>query len=118
MKNKPNLYDLIIFAAVAAAAGILLACRAAFPKNEAGKTVEISLRGEFFAEMPLDRDGSLDVDGVLTVTVSGGEARVSDAVCKNRLCVRHAPISREGEAIVCLPGEVTVRVRGGPDALI
>lgn len=118
MKNKVRLNDFLVFVAVLAAASAVFFCSQIIRPAEAGKTVEVCLRGEIYAQMPLNTDSSVDVDGLCVVTVSGGEVKVEQAVCKNQLCVRHAPIKRAGEVIICLPAEVTVRILGGPDAVI
>ena len=44
------------------------------------------------------------------VEIHNGEVRVSEASCKNQVCVHHSAISRSGESIVCLPNRLLVRI--------
>lgn len=49
-------------------------------------------------------------EGTNTVRIADGEAEVERADCSNQICVEHAPISRPGEEIVCLPHGLVVEV--------
>lgn len=44
------------------------------------------------------------------VVIKSGEVYVSEASCKNQVCVRHGHISKAGESIVCLPNRLVVRI--------
>ena len=46
------------------------------------------------------------------LVIKDGKADITEADCPDKLCVHQAPISREGEALVCLPHRVVVTVRG------
>lgn len=77
-----------------------------------GKTVIIRENGRIFGEYPIDEHIEIDVDGLLTVVIDGGGVYVKNAVCPDKLCERKGEISYAGEAIVCLPGGVSVEVSG------
>lgn len=77
-----------------------------------GKTVVIRENGEVFGEYPISLDAEIDVDGLLTVVIEGGVVYVKNAVCPDKLCERKGEISKGGEAIVCLPGGVSVEISG------
>lgn len=70
-------------------------------------------------------DGSDDectqYDNYNEVVIKDGSVYVSDASCKNQVCVKHGPITRSGETIVCLPNRLVVRIEnsdgGGYDAV-
>lgn len=47
------------------------------------------------------------------VVISGGTVTVTEASCKNQVCVKHSAISRSGESIVCLPNRLAVRIESG-----
>lgn len=118
MKSKRLLWDICLTVGLLILAGaVFLVMRAA---RSPGSTVEVTLGGEKYAELPLSQDAELDVGGHLTVKISGGRAWVEHSECKNQICVRHAPISGTGEAIICLPAGITVRITGssGPDFVI
>ena len=118
MKDKRFLRDVLLIAAIAALALIFLAAGALL--RGGGESVEIKVGGEHFATLPLSKDTVIDIDGLCVLVIENGEAHISSAVCKNQICVHHRPISRAGEAIVCLPSGVTVRVSGdgGADVII
>ncbi len=103
-------------------AGILLSAllfAASIIPTKSGSAVEISLGGEAVEVLPLDEDRTFEVGGALTVVIKNGEASVSGAVCRGKLCEKHRPISRAGEVIVCAPGGVVIRVLGeGPDFVL
>ena len=47
------------------------------------------------------------------VVIKDGTVSVTEASCKNQVCVKHASISRSGESIVCLPNRLNVRIQSG-----
>ncbi len=49
-------------------------------------------------------------EGTNKVTVQDGKAWVSFADCPLQKCAQHAPISRVGEIIVCLPHQLSVEI--------
>lgn len=42
--------------------------------------------------------------------ISNGKASVSDADCRDRLCVKQREISRNGESIICLPHKLVIQI--------
>ena len=114
MKSR-FLRDAALIIALLAAAAAVYAAR---PLSSDGRIAEITLDGELFAELSLSEDAVVDIGGRCTLTVENGSARITDAVCRDRICVRHRPISKAGESIVCLPGRVAVKISGGADFVI
>ena len=47
-----------------------------------------------------------------TVEIKSGSVSVTEASCRNQVCVRHGAISRPGESIVCLPNRLVVTIEG------
>lgn len=112
MKKTRN--DLVLIAALllVSLAVFLAAKLTAAP----GSSCIITVDGERFAELPLDKDAVVDVRGLLSVEISDGSARVVDPVCKNKICAAHQPISRAGETVICAPSGVMIKITGsGPD---
>lgn len=110
MKSKHLTGDLLLIFTILLAALLIFTCTHIFRGD--GTSVEVKINGELYAELPLNRDDILDIDGLCTLKIENGEASITEAVCRNQLCVRHAPVSRAGESIVCLPSGITVRVTG------
>lgn len=71
----------------------------------------ITCDGEIVEEIPLDADGEYTV-GNMIFTVDGGEIFVSESSCGDKICVRTGKISRQGEAIVCVPNRTAATVEG------
>ncbi len=46
-----------------------------------------------------------------TAVIQNGQVFMRDGDCPHQICVRHAPISKKGETIVCLPNRVVIEVR-------
>ncbi len=108
MKHKLR-NDLILLAAV-----IVLALVSIFVENcrnlSNGTTVLITLNGSTYAEADLSDFVEIDVDGLLTVVIDGGEVYVQGSTCPDGLCERSGSISKSGESIVCLPCGVIVKI--------
>ena len=44
------------------------------------------------------------------LVIEEGKAYMKSAVCPDKICVRHRPINKSGQTIVCLPEKVTVKI--------
>ena len=82
---------------------------------DSGNVAVVSVDGEEYARLPLDKDTELTVNtdrGYNTVTVKDGKVFVSEASCPDKVCVKtgHAD---ELRSIVCLPNRLTVTVEKG-----
>lgn len=95
-----------------------------WPKT-AGAVAVVRRGGEEIGRYALDRPSRASISGAngfsLRVVVEPGAVHVEDSTCPDLICQRHTPISKSGQAIVCLPGQVTITVEGGdrhgPDAI-
>lgn len=95
-----------------------------WPKAE-GAVAVVRRGGEEIGRYALDRPVRMAISGAngfsLRVVVEDGAVHVEDSTCPDLICQRHVPISKSGQAIVCLPGQVTITVEGGdrhgPDAI-
>lgn len=110
MKSRYFRDALLIFGVLLAAGLIFIFGRLS---EKVGTQVEVRVRGELYALLPLSENTELDVDGLCMLKIENGEAYIKSAVCRNQICVGHQPINRSGEAIVCLPSGVTVKITGG-----
>ncbi|MEQ1667021.1 MAG: NusG domain II-containing protein [Sulfuriferula sp.] len=83
--------------------------------SPAGQTLIIKRGGEVFLSASLLRPFTVAVPGPLGMTqieVSKHRARVVSDPSPRQLCVRQGWISREGEAAICLPNQVSVEIVG------
>jgi len=77
--------------------------------------VAVTRDGELLGTYELSLDQTLEIrdsDGNVTniLTISGGQASMTEADCPDQLCVHQKAISTENENIVCLPNRVVVTV--------
>ncbi len=83
--------------------------------DSVGDRVIITVAGDLYGTYPLTEDRVITVtsgDHSNTVEIRDGAVRVTEASCKNHVCVDHAPITRAGESIICLPNRVVIRIDG------
>ena len=103
----------IILAAVlllVAVAGLLLFKRFQQP----GDFAVVYVDGAEIVQLPLDKDAEFVINGVggtNTLVIKNGKADMTEADCPDGICVDHAPISKVGDVITCLPHKVSVTVK-------
>lgn len=110
-----------------AAAVIIAVCAALFLalyvlNTDTGSYIQIEQEGAVKAVLPLSEDAvyNIEKNGEITNTVEikDGEAYITYADCPDQICADHAPVSLNGESIICLPNEVVVTVLGSGDGEI
>ncbi len=98
--------DIVIIAAVL----VLAVFSAAFAfSGGGGETVTVKADNETVYTGSLYYDRTVKLAGN-TVVIENGSVYVSDADCKNQICVNHSPITKKGESIICLPNKVIVEI--------
>ena len=120
--RKADIILLIVLIVCGLAASAVLAM-----SHSGGDTVIIESGGKPYAVYSLFEDRTIVVPGAPVtgtgshaenseyniVEIRGGAVSVTEASCKNQVCVRHRGISQSGESIVCLPNRLVVRIEGG-----
>jgi len=84
-----------------------------------GVQAEIISDGRSLGFFPLDVTEEILVEQggySNTLCLGQGQVFVRSADCPDQYCVRHAPIRREGESIVCLPARLVIRIQRGEEA--
>lgn len=75
----------------------------------------ITVEGEEYATYPLTEDRRVNIelaDGSYNILViEEGMADITEASCPDKVCVRHRPIDKNGETLVCLPNKVVVEIK-------
>ncbi len=108
--------DIILLVIMLLTGGILAAVMALRPAAESGM-VEITVDGALFRQLSLSEDASVEIDGYgggkNRLVIQDGAAYMESASCPDGICVRHHPISKDGESIICLPNRVVVTVHSG-----
>lgn len=137
MKQFIRKADIILFA-VLVVIGLAASAALSLSHSAAGGDAKVVIEsgGDLYATYPLSEDrvivvpapkqnktdapsvssdepASAQYDYYNVVTVSGGAVSVTEASCKNQVCVKHGSISAAGESIVCLPNRLVVRIEAG-----
>ena len=75
---------------------------------------EIYQNGSLVREVSLDTDQTFDLSGdyVNTVTVENGQIAITSSTCPGSDCVHSGWAHRAGQAIICLPNRVEIRLIG------
>ncbi|MBE6530062.1 MAG: NusG domain II-containing protein [Ruminococcaceae bacterium] len=82
-----------------------------------GDTVIVEVDGKVFGTYSLSKNQTVEIhtgEGgkeLNLLVIKDGRAFVETATCRDGICAAHAPISREGESIVCLPHKVVITVK-------
>ncbi len=86
-------------------------------RGEAGAWAVVRVENTEIARYRLDEDGSYPLNGGTNLLViEDGSARISEADCPDKLCVRQGRVRFRGQVVTCLPNRLTVTVEGGEDS--
>lgn len=106
--------DLIIVLSLLLLSCLIFVGIKAFSSN--GNYVEIEQNGKIIAQLDINEDTSFDIVSgdktTNTVVIKDSAVTVINADCPDKICQKHAPISKTGESIVCLPNKVFVTIKG------
>ncbi len=78
--------------------------------SKSGEKVIIKEDNRVTYTLYLHTDKTVSLSGN-TVEIKNGRVDVTNATCKNQICVKHKQISNKGESIVCLPNKVIVEIK-------
>lgn len=78
-----------------------------------GSYAVVLIDGEETARFSLDEDTEYVINGsgTNTLLIKDGKADIVSADCPDGICVDHAPISKVGQTIVCLPHGVVIAIK-------
>ncbi len=114
MKGTFHRADAAVLALTAIAAVLCLVWYF-FPRSSGTMATVTSPAGE--ARYSLSKPMQFTVAGAngltVTVQIEAGRVRVLHSDCPDRLCVHSGWLSQNGQASVCVPAAVSVRVVGG-----
>ena len=110
MHMKMKKMDLIlVFTVLVLAIGGLLVYNM-LGQKEAGRVV-VEVDGEVFGEYKLFENQEVLINETNILLIENGVVNMYEANCPDQICVKHVPISKNGETIVCLPNKVVVTVK-------
>lgn len=120
-----NRADRILILSVLAAALAVSVLLAALQRDSGAGAAVIEQDGQEILRLPLQEDASVRIScegGYNVVTVKSGRVAVTEADCRDQICVNQGEISGSFETIVCLPHRLSVHLEGvdsgaGPDAV-
>ena len=109
--RKGDLLAVILVIALAVGLSVFLVLRV---RGLSHTHVEIYQNGTLVRELSLDTDQTFDLSGdyVNTVTVEDGKIAITSSTCPGSDCVHSGWAHRAGQAIICLPNRVEVRLTG------
>ena len=116
MKNRKRRNDIILAAGLIAAASV--AALVMYLAAKPGDYALVTVGGKEWGKYPLDRDAEVVITteyGENRLVIKDGVAFVTEADCPDKLCVRQHSVKNGGEAIVCLPNKMTVRIVSDKD---
>lgn len=115
-RNDGILIVVLIFLAVASFGGIALYSRFSTSEPEAVVYLEGTEKGRY----PLSHNITVEIrqeDGDCNILqIKNGKAEIIEASCPDKVCVRHRPVSGQGESLICLPNQVVVEIENGEDS--
>jgi len=88
-------------------------------QNTVNGEAVVLIEGEEYGRYPLSKDTVIEIPGLLgnnVLTIRGGEAFMSSAVCPDKICMDFGKIHYNTEMIVCRPGSIVVIIENGDAA--
>ena len=110
--RKLNRNDILLITVTTAAA--LLIAVLLLMSGKKGTCAEIYVDGILKAEYILTDDREVEIKGYNggsnILIIKDGAAYMREASCPDKLCIHQGKISRSGQAIVCLPNRVVIKI--------
>lgn len=113
MRSRIKWGDLVIIAAVLLlAAGVAAAL--ALGQGGGQLYAEVWREDTLVERVQLtdETDRTIDLDGHNVIVLAGRTARMQSADCRDQVCVRTGTLTRAGQAAVCLPNRVVLKLVG------
>lgn len=77
-----------------------------------GMTAVVTVDGEELGRYSLLQENQIAIGDTNVLIIKEGAADMISAQCPDQVCVKHSPISKTGESIICLPNKVVVTIEG------
>lgn len=112
--------DILLFFVLLIAAGALSAAFAIRLRSP-GANVVVTIDGQPYGTYSLSENRTIEIangEDRNAVRIEDGKVFMESSNCHNQVCVDHAPVSRAGESIICLPHKIIVRIEGGKESQV
>ena len=89
-----------------------------FGGKDAGGVLTVTIDGKVYGTYDLSVNQEVIMDettGYNRFVIKDGEVTMIEAGCPDQYCVKHAPIDKENETIVCLPHKVVLEITEGTE---
>lgn len=121
MKKKTGKNDFILVGAMLLVALLLFFGMKIYQSQTTKEgVVVVTVDGDVYGTYPLNKDMEEKIvleDGSYNLLViKDGKADVTDASCRDRICVDHRPVNKNGESIVCLPNKMVAGVENSEES--
>lgn len=113
MKRKN---DLVLIGMLLGIAVVLFLAMFFVKKNTINGEAVVLVNGKEYGRYALAENREVVIPGLLgenVLTISDGGARMSKAVCPDKICMDFGEIHYNTEMIVCRPGEIVVIIENG-----
>ena len=80
--------------------------------------VEVYSKGKLYKKLPLKKDAKKitftvkDELGTNVIEIDKAQVKIIDADCPDKICVKAHGINKPGEALICLPHKLVVKIIG------
>ena len=75
-----------------------------------GTYVQIKVGGKEYQTVPLDINQTIKIKNKNTIKIKNKEVYIIDSTCPDKLCQKQGIISKNGQQIICLPNQVTIKI--------
>ncbi len=115
MKIKNDIILVLVILAVAFTSIVFINIKKNIKKKDSSEAVIISVNGKLKKEIDLSKDGDYSIEddkgSYNIISIKDKSVRMKEANCPDKLCIHQGTISKNGEAIVCLPHSLVVEIK-------
>ena len=84
--------------------------------DSAGAEVVVTVEGKIYGTYDLNKDQTVTIKQnghTNKFIIKDGTVQMTEANCRNHVCIDSGAISRTSQSIVCLPNRVVIEIKGG-----
>lgn len=110
--------DLILIGTLLGIVVILFLAMFFIKRNTVNGEVVVLIEGNEYGRYALSEDREVEIPGLLgtnVLTIQDGKARMTSAVCPDKICMDFGTIQYNTEMIVCRPGSIVVLIENGEE---